>query len=317
MLISVAIPCYKSEKTITGVVNEIKEAILAREGNDYQIILVNDYPNDNTFEVIRELCREDSKVIGVNLSKNYGQNSAKLAAIPYFTGDVLVYMDDDGQHPADAIYRLVDKIQEGYDGVYAHFPNKSHSAFKKFTSNVNSKMMEINGTKPKNLHISSFCAYSKTAAMSLINYKSPFPSIGGFLGTVVSNYTEIDVEHRKRAVGSSNYTLGRLLKLWLNVFTNFSVVPLRIAAFSGVFFALCGFVYGIIIIVKKLIYPEITAGFTTGIALQLFIGGIIMILLGLIGEYIGRIYMTISNMPQYTVREEINAENKNNILINQ
>ena len=305
--VSVIIPCYKSAKTLPIVVENIKKAILAREGYDYQIILVNDYPYDETFGAIRELCR-DEKVIGVNLSKNFGQTAAKMAGLKYFSGDVLVYMDDDGQHPADQIYLLVDKVLEGYDMVYAYFPHKKHSLFKRFTSYLNNKLSELKGTKVKNVHVSSYHALSKFAAAKLKKYKSPFPSIGGYLHVIIKTCVDVELEHRERISGESNYTLRKLFALWLTTFTNFSLVPLRLASIIGFGCSVMGFLFGLFVVLRKIINPSIAAGYTSSIALQLFIGGIIMLILGLIGEYIGRIYMTISDLPQYVVREELNSE---------
>lgn len=305
--VSVAIPCYKSAQTIPTVVNDIRNAIARREGYDYQIVLVNDYPDDNTFDVIAQLCKDDPKIIGVNLSRNFGQTTAKMAALPYVTGDVLVYMDDDGQHPADQIYLLVDKVLEGYDMVYARFPHKKHSLFKRFTSWLNAKVLEFNGTKPKDIVISSYHAMSRTAVEALKKYKSPFPSMAGYLFHVVRRYANVDMEHQARLAGHSNYTLGKMLKLWLTGFTNFSTMPLRLSAFIGGGCAAFGFITGAIVIIRKLLNPAIAAGYTSSIALQLFIGGMIMMILGLCGEYIGRIYMTVSNMPQYEIRESLNS----------
>ena len=301
--VSVAIPCYKSAKTIGPVVEEIRTSILARPGYDYQIVLVNDYPEDDTFEVIDALCKADPNIIGVNLSRNYGQTVAKMAALQYVTGDVLVYMDDDGQHPADHIYDLVDKLNEGYDVVYARFPHKHHNLFKRFTSWLNGKVLEINGTKPRDISLSSYCAMNKMAVEALKKYKSPFPSMGGYLSHVARRYANVDMEHRDRLAGQSNYTLGKMMALWLTGFTNFSTIPLRLSAFVGIFCAMVGFVTGVAMVIRKLINPNIAAGFTTSIATQLFIGGIIMMILGLCGEYIGRIYMTVSDMPQYEIRQ--------------
>ena len=306
--VSVAIPCYKSAKTIPTVVDGIRSAITSREGFDYQIILVNDYPDDDTFDVIAALCRDDPRIIGVNLSRNFGQTTAKMAALPFVTGDVLVYMDDDGQHPADQIFLLVDKVLEGYDMVYARFPHKHHSLFKRFTSWCNSKVLEWNGTKPKGITLSSYHAMSRVATEALKKYKSPFPSMGGYLAHVVRRYANVDVEHHDRLAGRSNYTLGKMLRLWLTGFTNFSTIPLRIAAFAGAFCSVFGFVTGLIMVIRKLINPAIAAGYTSMIAVQLFIGGVIMMILGLVGEYVGRIYMTVSNMPQYEIRETLNTE---------
>ncbi len=308
--VSIAIPCYKSARTIPAVVEELRTVIRAREGYDYQIILVNDYPDDDTFNVIASLCRDDPRIVGVNLSRNYGQTAAKMAALPYVTGDVLVYMDDDGQHPGDQIFVLVDKVLEGYDMVYARFPHKHHSLFKRFTSWLNSKVLELNHSKPRDLTLSSYHALSRTAFEALMTYKSPFPDISGYLFHVVRRYTNVDMPHRDRMAGQSNYTLGKMLSLWLTGYTNFSTVPLRFAAFIGGGCAIFGFIAGLTVVIRKLIDPRIAAGYTSSIALQLFIGGVIMMILGLIGEYIGRIYMTVSSMPQYQIRETINADPK-------
>ena len=219
MLISIAIPCYKSEKTIENVVNEIRDTINKDGRYDYQIILVNDYPFDNTFSVIQRLCAEDPKIVGVNLSRNFGQTSAKLAALSYVKGDVLVYMDDDGQHPAEGIIPLAEKVLEGNDVVYAYFKNKQHSLFKRLTSKLNAKMSELNGTRVKGVHVSSFYAISRFAVDAYEGYDSPFPSMMGYLNTMIGKTTEIEMEHRARMAGHSNYSLDKLLKLWLNGFT--------------------------------------------------------------------------------------------------
>ncbi len=306
MLISVAIPCYKSEKTIEPVVNEIRQTIAKYPEHDYQIVLVNDYPFDNTYSVIRRLCEEDEKIVGVNLSRNYGQTAAKLAALPYVKGDVLVYMDDDGQHPAEGIIPLVNKVMEGYDVVYAYFKSKQHSLFKRVTSKINAKISEMNGTRIKGVHVSSFYAISRFAVDAYENYTSPFPSMMGYLNTVVGKVTDIEMPHRARMAGQSNYSLDKLLKMWLNGFTNFSTAPLRSIAVIGIFFALLGFLGGLGLVIAKLINPAMAAGYASTMSVLLFMGGLILLALGFIGEYIGRIYMTLSNLQQYRVREVIN-----------
>lgn len=310
MKISIAIPCYKSADTIETVVFSVINEIKKRNENSYQIILVNDYPNDSTFEVIKRLCKKDKSIIGINLTRNFGQTAAKMAAIPFFDGDVLIFMDDDGQHPAEYIYSLVDKINEGYDAVYAYFSEKEHSLFKRLSSRVNSKILEINGTKPKGIHISSYYALSKVAVDAYIDYKSPFPSMGGYINRIIENSTEVEMPHYKRLAGKSNYSLKKLLMLFFTGFTNFSVIPLRMITFSGVMFSIFGFVFGIIIVLRKLINPTISAGYTSTVAILLLLGGLILFALGFIGEYIGRIYMTVSNLQQYRVREVVSYEKK-------
>ena len=230
MVISVCIPCYRSAKTLPRVVEAIKEEFKKHPGYAYQIILVNDGSPDNTFEVITQLCREDENIIGMNLSRNHGQASAKIAALRYATGDALVYMDDDGQHPADGIFKLVAKVEEGYDVVYAHFPKKKTTFFKKLTSDLHNKIAEWTGNKPKGIHRSSFVAWSRFALECVKNYHSPFPSAGAYLLCVTDKFANVGIEHKKRLEGSSGYTLRKLVSLWLNSFTNFSILPLGLAS---------------------------------------------------------------------------------------
>ena len=302
MIISVVIPCYRSEKTIEFVVDEIKREILKREGNQYQIILVNDCSPDRTFEVISRLAANDPQILGLDLARNFGQNNARIAAIPYIEGDVAVCMDDDGQHPADQIYKLVDKINEGYDLVYAKFQRQKQSLFRRFASRVNTKLLELNGTKKKGIFNSPFLAWSKFAVEMLKQYHSPFVSAGAYLMRVTDRIANVDVEQRERIAGHSGYTLKKLVNLWLTEFTNFSLIPLRLAAIIGCCSAAIGMLMGVVLVVRKIIYPGIAVGYTSMMTVILIVGGIIMFMLGMLGEYVGKIYMTISNLPQHVVR---------------
>ncbi len=305
MLISICIPCYRSAKLLPAVVSNIKEKFEQRP-EDYQLVLVNDCSPDNTFQVIQELCNEDKQIIGVNLTRNYGQAAAKMAALEYATGDIVIFMDDDGQHPAEGIFTLVDKLNEGYDVVYAHFANKKHTLFKRITSNLHNWLAEKMGNKPKGIHRSSFSAWSRPVADAIRKYNSPFVSIGSFMMQITTNYANVQIEHKKRIAGKSGYTLRKLFKMWLNIFISFSMAPLRMATYLGFIFSVGGFIWGIILVIRRLINPSIVAGYTSNMVLILLIGGIIMIILGIIGEYVGRIYMTISGLPQYNVRQVVN-----------
>ena len=307
MLVSICIPCYRSEKTLPFVVDEIRQAFAGKDGYDYQIILVNDGSPDDTFGVITRLCGEDPKIIGVDLSRNYGQQSARMAALPYAAGDAIVYMDDDGQHPAQGIFPMLDKLAEGYDIVYARFPQKRHSWFKRVTSRMYQKVSEWIGNKPKGLSVSSFTAWSRTAAEAVMSYRSPFPAAGLFLNHVTTRIANVDMEHRSRVAGESGYTLKKLISLTVTALTDFSIVPLRMASFVGVLCSLLGFLGGVVVVIRKLIHPNISAGYSSIVAVILFVGGIIMLILGVLGEYVGRIYMTVSDMPQYNIRQTLNV----------
>lgn len=311
MLISICIPCYKSAKTLPVVVAGIKEEFKKRSDVDYQIVLANDGSPDNTFGVILELCKGDKKITGINLSKNYGQPNAKLAALKEARGDVIVFMDDDGQHPADGIFKLVDKLNEGFDVVYAEFKHKQHSVFKRVTSNLHNYIAEFMGNKPKGIKRSSFTAWNRTVADAMLEYKSPFISIGSFMMSVTNKYANVEIEHQKRIEGSSGYTLKKLLHMWLNIFISFSMLPLRMATYLGLIFSTGGFIGIIYLLVRKLLHPTRVAGYTSTMITVLLMSGVLMLILGIMGEYLGRIYMTVSGMPQYNIKEVVNGRDDN------
>ena len=309
MTVSVVIPCYRSKLTIRTVVDEIKETVKSREGWDYQIVLVNDCSPDETFSVIRELCEEDSRIIGVDMSRNFGQETAIVAGLGYATGDAVVVMDDDGQHPTHEMWKLIEKMQEGYDIVYAAFPHKHHSWFKRFTSNLHGVINEWIGCKPKGIILSSFWCLSPFCAKELSKYHSPFTSRGGYMMRITQKFANVEIdEHRDRLAGSSGYNLKKLLELWFSNFTNFSIVPIRAMAKLGWIVAAAGFLFGLYLIIRKLVDPSVAIGYTSIMSVILFIGGLTMAMIGFMGEYIGRTYMTVSGMPQFIVRQTINTD---------
>lgn len=305
-MISVVIPCYKSQNYLAGVVDHIR-SVIREMGEQHQIILVCDGSPDDTFEEIRRLCAEDRNIVGVNLTRNFGQPSARCAAVPYIRGEYVVFTDDDGEHPVEDIPRLIEKLKEGYDIVYAQMSHNTHSGFKQFGSAVNLFMMRMLLGMPKGVRPTSFFATKAFVAKSLLNYKSPSPySIGYFL-QVTRKVCNIDSVHHKRAEGTSNYSFSKMLKIWVDGFTGFSVVPLRFASLCGIVLSGFGFLMGLYVVVRKLIRPEILAGYSSIVAAIFFTAGLIMFMLGLLGEYIGRIFMSLNQLPQYVVREEINA----------
>ena len=307
MLVSICIPCYRSAKTLPAVVEEIRREFARHPGYDYQLVLVCDGSPDDTYEVIRSLCKEDEKIIGVELSRNYGQASAKQAALPFVTGDALVYMDDDGQHPAEGIFPMLEKLSEGYDVVYAAFPQKHHSWFKRAGSSLYQTVSAWMGNRPRDIAVSSFTAWNRIAIEAARKYHSPFPAAGLYLNRITTRIANVPMEHRDRIAGKSNYSLKSLFALTVTALTNFSITPLRVASFVGALTAVFGFLVAVVMVIRKLLNSNIAAGYTTSIAVQCFIGGVIMVMLGILGEYVGRIFMTVSDLPQYTVRRTENA----------
>lgn len=303
--VSFVIPCYRSEQTITGVVDEITQTMGQLPGYTFEIILVNDCSPDDTFQIIRQLCGQYDNLIGINLARNFGQHSAIMAGLHYATGDICVFLDDDGQTPANEVDKLLDAIAAGADVAMASYDHKMHSHFRNWGSKVNECMMHIMLRKPRELFVSSYFAVKRFVADSMLQYSNSYPYLPGLLLRATKNIVNVPVHHREREVGTSGYTLKKLLGLWFNGFTAFSVVPLRAATAVGVASAFVGFIYGIYTIIRKLVDPNILLGFSSIMAAILFIGGMLMIMLGLVGEYIGRIYISLNNSPQYVVREAI------------
>lgn len=311
--LSFVIPCYRSEKTITSVVNEIKTTVSSRQEYDYEIILVNDSSPDNVYSVIKDLAKNDSRIKGIDLAKNFGQHSAILTGYRYVTGDIIVCLDDDGQTPASEMFLLIDKLSEGYDVVFAKYTDKKHSIGRNLGSKANDLMTRALLDKPKDLSIMSYFCCRRFIAEEMIRYNNPYPYVSGLLLRSSNKITNVNITHRERVNGSSGYTLTKLMSLWINGFTSFSVKPLRIATFCGVFFALIGFLFGIYAVINKLfINPDAPIGYSSVMAVLSFLGGMILMMMGLIGEYIGRIYISINNSPQAVIRQTVNIGETNN-----
>lgn len=305
--VSFVIPCYRSENTLPHVVAEIETTMEPlRTKYEYEIILINDCSPDNTFGTIRRLCEEKECVKGINLARNFGQHAALMAGLRHTRGDYVICLDDDGQTPADEADKLLDKLEEGYDAVYAKYEHKHHSPFRNLGSMVNERMLRIMLEKPANLYISSYFAVRRFVVEDMIRYENSYPYVIGLVLRATKSITNVVVQHRDREAGASGYNLKKLLSLWFNGFTAFSVKPLRIATGVGGICAGLGFVYGLYTIIKKLVNPAVPMGFSSMMSAVVFFGGMIMIMLGLIGEYIGRIYISLNNSPQYVIREKIN-----------
>ena len=250
-------------------------------------------------------------VIDIRMARNFGQHAALMAGYRAATGDVIVSMDDDGEIPTNQIFALIDKINEGYDVVYASYDNHVRGLFRSFGTHVNDFMTDVLLDKPRGLKINSFFAAKKFIIDDVINYTAPYPYIGGLVLRTTKKICNVQMLQRTRLAGTSGYTLKKLFSLWLNGFTAFSVKPLRIASLVGICCTGIGFLYGIYVIISKLYNPMIPAGYSSLMAVLLFMGGMIMLMLGMIGEYVGRIYISINNSPQYVIRQTINIEENN------
>ena len=304
-LVSFVIPCYRSANTITGVVDELRAAMAEMPEYDSEYILVNDCSPDNTFEVLRDLAEKDGRITAVDLAKNFGQHAALMAGLRRAEGEIAVCLDDDGQTPGSEVGKLLKKLDEGYDVVYAEYAHKQHAAWRNLGTVLNNRMTEIMLGKPKELTITSYFAMRRFIVDEMLVYKNCYPYVEGLILRSTRRIGTVPVTHRAREEGESGYTLVKLFSLWMNGFTSFSVKPLRIATWCGAIAAVLGFIYFVVIIVKHFVDSSIPEGWASTMALMLLLGGVLLLVLGMIGEYIGRIYMCINASPQYVERQVI------------
>lgn len=305
--ISFVIPCYHSAQTVGNVVRDIVDTVLVRSEFQYEIILVNDNPPDDTWRVICEMCRNNPNIHGICFTKNFGQHAALMAGYRKVTGDIVVSLDDDGQNPPQEMFKLIDALNEKTDLVYAKYIQKKRSLFRNFGSKVNDWMVQWLLNKPKELYLASYYAAKRFIIDEMVKCENPFPYIDGLALRSTSEYINVDIVHKERVAGNSGYSIAKLMGLWMNGLTSFSVKPLRIATFSGFCISLIGLVLAIIIIIQKLILKDaVSAGWPSIMTVVLILDGAIMIMLGLVGEYVGRIYVTMNKSPQYVIKDEVN-----------
>ena len=305
MLVSIVIPCYNSEHTLPKVVSLIREEFSRWDEYDYELVLVNDCSSDGTFDTIRALGAEDPKVHGISLMRNFGQHNALMCAMNYANGDYVLGMDDDMQTHPSQIRVILDKMAEGYDLVYGVYRESTNGAFKNFTSWFNRVSSQVMLGRPKDIHSSNFWCITAAVKDEVIRCGSFSPYVDGLFYRTTHKIGNVEIEHHKREYGSSGYSLKKIMKLWLAYF-NYSVVPLRVASVIGLIAAVIGFMAGIATIIYKLVDPTIPMGWTSTVCLMMFLAGLILFVLGIIGEYIGNAVLMLNGTPQFIVREKVN-----------
>lgn len=305
--VAFVLPCYRSEKTLPSVVKEIDATMAQEDRFDWRIVMVCDGSPDATFETIQTLCKEDpGRRTGIEFARNFGQHAALMAGIGCARekgADIVICLDDDGQTPADECGKLIKAIEDGADAAYASYEHKQHSAARNLGTAMNESMTRVMLGKPKDLRVTSYFAMRGFVADEVLRYRNSYPYLIGLVLRATKNIVNVPVQHRKREIGTSGYTFTKLLTLWMNGFTAFSIKPLRIATLCGSAFAFAGFLYGIYTVIKKLVNPAVPAGFSAMMSAIVFFGGMIMLVLGFTGEYIGRTYITVSSAPQYVIRQ--------------
>ena len=300
-LITIIIPVFNSEKTIFDLVSNIFDSL--KLDYKFEVIIINDCSSDNSdIECLKLYDKYKGKLKYYKLAKNVGEHNAVMAGLNYAMGDWIVIMDDDFQNPVSEVEKIINfSLSNDYDVVYTHYKYKKHNIYRNLGSYFNNKVANIMLKKPNDLYLSSFKSIQSKVVKEIIKYKLPYPYIDGLILRTTRNISSIQVKHKKRIQGKSGYTLKKLFSLWLNMFTNFSVVPLRISTLFGFIFSFVGLIFGIITIIEKLHYPELPQGYPTIIIVVLLFSGMQLIFLGVIGEYLGRLFISNNKHPQYFI----------------
>lgn len=309
MLVSIVIPCYYSKNTIRKEVELILDEFKQHDGYECEIILANDGSTDGTFDEIKKLAEEYPCVHGLNLMRNFGQHNALMAAMNFANGDYVMGMDDDMQTHPSQIFKLIFKIEEGFDLVYGVYPVRHNSPIKNFTSKINKYTSRVMLERPKEIESSNFWIITKAVNDEVIKYNTFNPYVDAIFYRVTHNIGMVEIEHHKREEGSSGYTFKRLLKLWL-AYWNFSVIPLRASFVFGLFSAATGVILSIYLIINKILSPDLPVGWSSMMCVLVLLFGIILMVLGIAGEYLGKIILILNNTPQYIIRETANIKEK-------
>lgn len=303
--ISIVIPVYNSENILSSLLNAVNIALT--EKVSFELILVNDCSRDNSWTKIVELAQKNKHITGVNLMKNNGQDNALLAGIRLSKGNYVVIMDDDMQHHPEDILKLYEECKKGFDVCYAKFTSKKQNLIKSAGSDVNGRVAQLLVQKPKEIYLSPFKIIRRGVVNEIIKFAGPYPYIDGIILSITSNITQTEIEHRERQHGKSNYNISNSFSVFMKLFTGFSVLPLRIATITG---CLATFT-GICLLAKYLydyfITKNFIEGWTTVVVLIILFSGLILITLGIVGEYIGRMYLAVNNKPQYAISEIVKS----------
>ncbi|MDM7946496.1 MAG: glycosyltransferase family 2 protein [Oceanibaculum nanhaiense] len=303
--LSIVVPVYNGADSVPALVAALSAPEIAGDvPGGLEIVLVNDCSPDNSLEVCRRLAKEASiPLTVVNLARNFGEHNAVMAGLGHARGAYIITMDDDLQNPPEEVVRLWRYASDNsYDVVYTYYAQKQHAAWRNLGSRFTNWCADILIDKPKGLYLSSFRCMSGFAARTILDHAGPFPYVDGLLMQVTQNIGRLPVTHLPRAAGRSNYTLRRLVRLFLSMFLNFSVMPLRLSTMAGAGMASLGLL-GFLIVIYEALAGETPQGWASLMAVTLLLAGVQLIMLGVLGEYLGRLFLTVNRKPQFVVRD--------------
>ena len=292
MLLSVVIPVYHGAVTIQKLVESVQEQL---QTYSFEIILINDGSKDNSEKICLELTQKFKNISFLSLRKNFGEFQAVMCGPNFAKGDFSVIIDDDFQNPPSEIIKLLETAQKGdFDVVYSQYDEKKHHQFRNLGSWFVNQITTSLFKKPQDLYLSSFKLIKKEIVDEICLYKGPYPYIDGLIFNVTDNVGKVTVQHNDRQHGESNYTFKKLAGLFLNILFGYSLLPVRLALFLGFLSTFTALILSLLQFMNIVDYPIRL--------LVLFIGGIQLISIGIVGEYIGKTFLTQSNTPQYTLK---------------
>jgi polyisoprenyl-phosphate glycosyltransferase len=306
MKIDIVIPVYNSTDCLEELYGQISEQLI---NQSYSIIFVNDNSTDGSWKLLKQISKNSNNVIAINLAKNFGQDCAIMAGLTHTDGDYIVIMDDDLQHNPSDILPLIEQLKKKKtDLCYGRYEVKKQSLFKIFGSWLNDKLANIVIKKPKNIYLSPYKVLKRSLVEKIIKYDGPYPYIDGLIFRFTSNISELNIQHYNRFAGKGSYTLYKSISLWLRVLTNFSIIPLRFSTYVGIISSFMGFLLGLYFIGAHILGIESPEGWPSLIVSILFIGGIQLMGLGIIGEYVGRSFLYQSKEPQYVINTIVGSD---------
>jgi glycosyltransferase involved in cell wall biosynthesis len=304
--LSLVIPVYNGADSIGELVAALEDLVIP---GGHEIVLVVDGSPDNSLEVCRELvARARTPITVVDHARNFGEHNAVMTGLRHARGAHVINMDDDLQNPPGEIIRLLTHAQKtGADVVYTYYEESQHAAWRNLGSRFTNWIAGFVLDKPSGLYLSSFRCMSAFVVAQVTRYEGPFPYIDGLILQVTQKIDRLLVRHLPRSIGRSNYTLRRLLRLWMSMFVNFSVMPLRISTLTGFALSVLGGALGAAAIIEALFFspPE---GWASLFVAVLLLSGVQLMILGIVGEYLGRLYLTANHKPQAVIRSVMRSE---------
>lgn len=305
--LSIIVPVFNSEGTLEKLIAEIEKSFL--EKISYEVVLINDGSTDNSWEKLQELSKIQPNIVAINLLKNYGQHNAMMCGFHYARGEFVVTIDDDLQNPPSEIAKLLVEIKKGYDVVFGRFDKKKHNNVRKFGTKVVGYLNKKIFGKPDDLVLTNFRMMRKSVVERMINYKTQYPYVPGLVLMFSERKTNVLVSHKKREIGKSNYNFIRIAKLVSTILFNYSSFPIRFVSFVGFGISMLSFLIGIAYILRDIIVGVQVQGWTTLIVLISFLGGFIILMIGMLGEYIARMNTQLSNTKSFMIKDVEKSEN--------